>query len=1585
MANAAHTNSDTTQEVGSVFILYGTVKAVSPEGFERILKPNSPIFANDRIMTGPDGRISVVFIDGQTQLDLGRMSDVLIDSDVYAALTPEESIDTAAQVGDIQQALEDEDFDPTQELEEPAAGDTGAGEGGGGHPYVVFEANQMEVTPDSGAETTGISTSFLEPPPVDIVEEEEETGELIPDDELPPPATPPDEGRTVNQPQDLKPIAVDDKNEVVEGFRVITGNVYDNDTDGTPATTLTSVTIDGVEIEIPANGSVTRLTDLGGELTINSDGTYSYTILTNILHEANGQGDGLDDFETFSYTITDANGDTSTATLTIDILDTAPLAHPDGNTVTEGGVATVGDGQDSNGNQVEGNVIFGWDDGVYVPASADEQSADQGLHLVNVTGDFADGVVFAFDTELATSQGGTIVFSSNGSYVYTAPSAVNNPLDSDGNNLAVPEQFQYSVEDADGSPSSAVLTINIEDTAPTANSDVATVEEGDRTPGDGSNNQVSGNVILADQNGPGEGGIGPVADVADIDGADGGTHLVSVSGDFADNVVFALDTELATAQGGTIIFSGDGSYTYTAPDSIDHSDAVADAEQFTYTIADSDGSEASAGLSINITDTAPTALDDIDSIVDGQGNTTYGNVITGVDPDTDPAYNPDGLAADNLNNDSPHTVAGITFSGTTVTFADNMQTDANGNYIEIEGDHGVLRMYESGSYGYTSNGDADHGVRVGDNLVQNPGFEADDVPQWMVFGRDSDGRTSSTEEVTGWGSDLGPGIEIQDQRVMPGDSAEGEQHIELDSHYGRDTNSNAFQEIPTGEGANYELSFAYTPRPGTGNRDESTNDIEVYWDGELIDTVSGEPGAAMDWQTYTYTVPAAADGDARLEFRAAGADDSVGGFIDDVAVYELQPVADTFTYILEDVDGSTSEADLTINLADGFGGSVDSGVVSESALDQGGTDPASNAENWLNGQIVVESDGEGFVLNVGGTDVLEDGTQIQGAHGTLTVDLDGGWSYVLESSTDAHSRAGATGEDDVVQGESFAVTVSSPGGAVSHSIGDLTIDIQDDGPVFGETQDAILVNEQENSVTGDLDLTFGGDGPADIASLQLFGPDGQVLNGQPVVNQAGQRLTFNDGEEMVYTSDGRGGVIAVGAQSGVEVFTVGLDPQTGTYTVSLGDEQLDGGVGEEQFSVQFPHPEGRGGALSHDIQTDDNPAVYIHATAEYYNGQEYVPELVNWHVHGLGVASEGVGAYEGEYVNSGERLVLDFFNQDDEELALREASIELSGLDEGEPPETASWAAFNADGQEVGRGSVEGQGGGHAHSSDQFIIISEQDTGGQTFTTVHLYSDGGFKLEGMSGTYGGEDHALDYDVVATDNDGDTAETAIQVTFDAGGIVDGGEAGEAISGSPGSDIISGGGGDDVIDGGDGDDVIDGGAGDDEIRGGEGDDTLIGGESGNDRIDGEGGYDVIRGNDGEDIIAGGSEDDVLMGGDGADSIDGGEGEDRVTYTGDDSPGITVNLQGDSPETGGEAEGDTITGVEHVTGGSGDDTLIGDEGDNTLQGGPGEDNLDGGSGNDTLIGGEGSDSFQAQEVADETTDYDDSIDTLVPPVEP
>ncbi len=181
--------------------------------------------------------------------------------------------------------------------------------------------------------------------------------------------------------------------------------------------------------------------------------------------------------------------------------------------------------------------------------------------------------------------------------------------------------------------------------------------------------------------------------------------------------------------------------------------------------------------------------------------------------------------------------------------------------------------------------------------------------------------------------------------------------------------------------------------------------------------------------------------------------------------------------------------------------------------------------------------------------------------------------------------------------------------------------------------------------------------------------------------------------------------------------------------------------------------------------------------------------------------------------------------------------------------------------------------------------------------------------------------------------------------------------DTICAGPGNDRVFGGRGNDTIFGEDGDDSIFGERGSDDLDGGAGADRLLG-ETGNDEMSGgPGDRDYVDGGPGDDSVDGGPGDaDVVVGGVGNDRIDGGPGaHDAASYEGVGGP-ISVDL-GSGVVSG--AEGERLTGVEDVLGGSGDDTLIGSAASaNRLDGGPGNDRLIAVGAGDEAFGGPGSD---------------------------
>lgn len=164
----------------------------------------------------------------------------------------------------------------------------------------------------------------------------------------------------------------------------------------------------------------------------------------------------------------------------------------------------------------------------------------------------------------------------------------------------------------------------------------------------------------------------------------------------------------------------------------------------------------------------------------------------------------------------------------------------------------------------------------------------------------------------------------------------------------------------------------------------------------------------------------------------------------------------------------------------------------------------------------------------------------------------------------------------------------------------------------------------------------------------------------------------------------------------------------------------------------------------------------------------------------------------------------------------------------------------------------------------------------------------------------------------------------------------------------------------------------------------------GTAGADAVRGEDGDDRLVGLAGDDVLIGGAGDDLLTGGRGADLLIGGSIDPDTAATYDSSAndlasydasglGVSIDLsmrqtvergwaglQDGTPVSltdavlghGGDAEGDVLIGIDHLTGSAFDDMLTGDEAANHLSGGLGNDVLSGGGGDDMLSGGAGDD---------------------------
>src|SRR5450631_93919 len=135
--------------------------------------------------------------------------------------------------------------------------------------------------------------------------------------------------------------------------------------------------------------------------------------------------------------------------------------------------------------------------------------------------------------------------------------------------------------------------------------------------------------------------------------------------------------------------------------------------------------------------------------------------------------------------------------------------------------------------------------------------------------------------------------------------------------------------------------------------------------------------------------------------------------------------------------------------------------------------------------------------------------------------------------------------------------------------------------------------------------------------------------------------------------------------------------------------------------------------------------------------------------------------------------------------------------------------------------------------------------------------------------------------------------------------------------------------------------------------------------------------LSGSAGSDFLVGGGGADTFVGGSGADTIVGAGGNDTVDYSAS-SAAVTVDLTSSGAQSGGDAAGDTLSGVSNLIGSAYNDTLTGDANANVLSGGAGNDTLDGGAGNDTLAGGAGADTLTGGSGID-TADYSASASAV------
>ena len=909
------------------------------------------------------------------------------------------------------------------------------------------------------------------------------------------------------------PVANNDTGSVNENATLTVSNgssdvVEDNDTDADGDTlTITTVRTGGTEGSGTQVSAGNALTGTYGVLTLQANGSYTYTANTAAAEALDGGGDVVTDV--FNYTISDGSAtDIATITITVTGQNDNFTAVNDTDAVNEGATISrsAGSSYDIDSNDID------VDDAASPVITEIRVGSTEGSGTTGTLG------------QALTGTYGQLTLNSNGSYTYVANQDAANALDA-GDSVVDYFNYRAYTQFANGrmigyqyDRAVIAITVNGVNDAPVAANDTNSVSEG-------------GTVTVTD-------GSSDIIDDNDTDSDASASLVVSAIrlGNSEGSGTAGTVGSALTGTYGTLTLNANGSYTYvantSAANALDAGDTVYD--YFNYTLSDGTATD-TATITITVTgvDDDITAVDDYDTVTEGytrsrDAGTSYDIDSDDTDPDDSSSQT---ITAIRLGNTEGSGTAGTIGQALTSTY-------------------GQLTLNANGSYTYAANQDAtnilDHGDYVYDyfNYTVTSGSQTDTaVIRITVYGvNDAPVAANDTNSVSEGGT-----VTVTDGSSDIIDDNDTDVDA---SSYLRVASVRTGGVEGSGTGGSISSGSSRTLTGTYGTLVLNSNGSYTYTADQTAANILDAGDTVTDVFNYTLTDGSATD-IATITITVNGVDDDITAVNDSDVVSENATIsrdADT-GYDIDsddtDPDASSSQSITAIRLGstEGAGtagtiGQALTGTYGQLTLNSNGSytyaanqsaaealDRGDYVYDYFNYTVTSGSQTDTAVISirvagVNDAPVAANDTGTVNEGGTLTV-TDGSGDIIEDNDTDADASAFLRVSSVRTGGNEGSGTAGSLGSALTGTYGQLTLN-SNGSYTYVANQDAANVLDAGDQVTDVFNYTLYDGYTTDTATITITinGVDDDItaVNDTDAVNE-GSTISRSAGSSYDIDSD----------------------------------------------------------------------------------------------------------------------------------------------------------------------------------------------------------------------------------------------------------------------------------------------------------------------------------------------------------------------------------------------------------------------------------------------------------------------------------